>query len=180
MAAAGGWTTRWCTEASATPSQSPKPSAGPATHRSAPSPCECRGSLAPSPTRGGGKRPGASVDGGAGSGFSVALGPTGPETFQSLSHSTCSMESKVFEAVQWPPPSDLLEGNNNVHLCDPVDHSPPSSSVHEFSRQEYWSVLPFPSPGDLPNPGIESASPALAGRFLTIWATWDARNDNKY
>ena len=31
----------------------------------------------------------------------------------------------------------------------------------EFSRQEYWSGLPFPSPGDLPNPGIKSGSPAL-------------------
>ena len=31
----------------------------------------------------------------------------------------------------------------------------------EFSRQEYWSGLPFPSPGDLPNPGIEHGSPAL-------------------
>ena len=31
----------------------------------------------------------------------------------------------------------------------------------EFSRQEYWSGLPFPSPGDLPNPGIEPGSPAL-------------------
>ena len=31
----------------------------------------------------------------------------------------------------------------------------------EFSRQEYWSVLPFPSPGDLPDPGIEPGSPAL-------------------
>ena len=30
-----------------------------------------------------------------------------------------------------------------------------------FSRQEYWSGLPFPSPGDLPNPGIEPVSPAL-------------------
>ena len=30
----------------------------------------------------------------------------------------------------------------------------------EFSRQEYWSGLPFPSPGDLPNPGIKAASPA--------------------
>ena len=40
----------------------------------------------------------------------------------------------------------------------------------EFSRQEYWSGLPFPSPGDLPHPGIEPvspASPALAGRFVT-------------
>ena len=37
-----------------------------------------------------------------------------------------------------------------------------------FSRQEYWSGLPFPSPGDLPNPGIEPASPALAGGFFTV------------
>ena len=37
----------------------------------------------------------------------------------------------------------------------------------EFPRQEYWSGLPFPSPGDLPNPGIERMSPALAGGFLT-------------
>ena len=37
----------------------------------------------------------------------------------------------------------------------------------EFYRQEYWNGLPFPSPGDLPNPGIEPTSPALAGRFFT-------------
>ena len=37
-----------------------------------------------------------------------------------------------------------------------------------FSRQEYWSGLPFPPPGNLPSPGIESpASPPLAGRFFT-------------
>ena len=39
-----------------------------------------------------------------------------------------------------------------------------------FPRQEYWSGLPFPSPGDLPNPGIEPMSPAspeLAGEFFT-------------
>ena len=35
-----------------------------------------------------------------------------------------------------------------------------------FSRQEYWSGLPFPVPGDLPNPGIEPASPVLAGGFF--------------
>ena len=39
-----------------------------------------------------------------------------------------------------------------------VHQAPPSM---EFSRQEYWSGLPFPSPKDLPNPGIESGSPAL-------------------
>ena len=36
-----------------------------------------------------------------------------------------------------------------------------------FSRQEYWNRLQFPSPGDLPDPGTELASPALAGRFFT-------------
>ena len=36
-----------------------------------------------------------------------------------------------------------------------------------FPRQEYWSRLPFSSPGDLPKPGVEPASPALAGGFLT-------------
>ena len=49
----------------------------------------------------------------------------------------------------------------------------------EFSWQENWSGLPFPSPGDLPNTGIEPLSPALAGRFLTRrnlhnWANWEA------
>ena len=36
-----------------------------------------------------------------------------------------------------------------------------------FSRQEDWSGVPFPSPGDLPDPGIELESPALAGGFFT-------------
>ena len=48
-------------------------------------------------------------------------------------------------------------------LCTPwtAVHQAPLSM--EFSRQEYWSGLPFPSPGDLSDPGIEPASPALAG-----------------
>ena len=47
----------------------------------------------------------------------------------------------------------------------------------EFSRQEYWSGLPFPLPGDLPDPGIEPeslASPALEGGFFTTNTTWAA------
>ena len=40
-----------------------------------------------------------------------------------------------------------------------VAHQPPLSM--ELSRQEYWSELPFPTPGDLSDPGIEPASPAL-------------------
>ena len=43
----------------------------------------------------------------------------------------------------------------------------------EFSKQEYWSELPFPPPGDLPKPGIEPKSfPALADGFFTTSATW--------
>ena len=42
----------------------------------------------------------------------------------------------------------------------------PSPSMG-FSRQEYWSGLPFPSPGDLPDPGIEPKSPALEADALT-------------
>ena len=38
-------------------------------------------------------------------------------------------------------------------FCDPVDCSPPGSSVPGFPRQEYWNGLPFPSPGNLLNPG---------------------------
>ena len=50
-------------------------------------------------------------------------------------------------------------------LCNPVYCQAPLSMG--FSRQEYWSGLPLHSPGDLPNPGIKPASPALAGRFFT-------------
>ena len=42
-------------------------------------------------------------------------------------------------------------------LCDHMNYSPPGSSVLEFSRQKYWSCLPFPAPGDLPDPGFEPA-----------------------
>ena len=45
-----------------------------------------------------------------------------------------------------------------------VAHQAPLST--EFSRQEYWSVLPFPSPGHLPDPGIEPGSPALQADSL--------------
>ena len=50
---------------------------------------------------------------------------------------------------------------------DPMDGSLTGSAFLGFPRQEYWSGLPFPSPGDLPNSGIEPMSPALAGRFFT-------------
>ena len=51
-------------------------------------------------------------------------------------------------------------------LCDPMDSNLPASSVHGFSRHEYWSGLPFPPSEDLPRPVIEPVSPALAGGFF--------------
>ena len=52
-------------------------------------------------------------------------------------------------------------------LCDPMDYSPPGPLSMGFSKQEYWSGLPLPSSGGLPDPGFECASPALAGGFFT-------------
>ena len=58
-------------------------------------------------------------------------------------------------------------------LCNPMECSPSMG----FSRLEYWSGLLCPPPGNLPDPGIEPTSlmsPALAGRFFTTSATWEA------
>ena len=47
-----------------------------------------------------------------------------------------------------------------------------ASPSMELSRQEYWSGLSFPPPRDLPDPGIEPASPALTGGYFTTSANW--------
>ena len=62
-------------------------------------------------------------------------------------------------------------------LCDPMDCSLPGSLSMGTSRQEYCSGLPWPPPGDLPDPGTEPASlmsPALASGFFTSSTTWEA------
>ena len=62
----------------------------------------------------------------------------------------------------------FLVMSDSVTPTDCTDHQAPLSLG--FSRQEYWSVLPFLPPGDLPYPGMEPASlesPALAGGFST-------------
>ena len=61
--------------------------------------------------------------------------------------------------------------------CEPRDSSPPGFCIHGIPRQEYWSRLPSPSPGDLPNLRIKPkslVSPALAGGFFTCSAAWEA------
>ena len=51
-------------------------------------------------------------------------------------------------------------------LCNPMAGNPTGSLSMEFSRQEFWSGLPFPFPGDLPDPGIKPESPALQAYSL--------------
>ena len=63
---------------------------------------------------------------------------------------------------------------SHLTLREPMDCSPPAPLSVEFSRQEYWNGAPFSTSADLPNPGIEPAtpaSPALAGRFFSTEPT---------
>ena len=59
-------------------------------------------------------------------------------------------------------PSESEVAQSCLTLCNPMDFSPPGSSIHGISQaKEYWSGSPFPSPGDLPDPEIEPRTPAL-------------------
>jgi len=70
----------------------------------------------------------------------------------------------INQLVSW---KESEVGHSCPNFCDPMDyiayHAPPSMG---FSRQEYWSGLPFPSPGDLPDPGIKPGSPELQADSL--------------
>ena len=60
--------------------------------------------------------------------------------------------------------AEAIIRKGKVKLLNPVAYQAPLSIG--FFRQEYWSGLPFPSPGDLPNPGIEPGSPTLQADAL--------------
>ena len=74
---------------------------------------------------------------------------------------TCGLQS--FDVYSY---GYLLSSIVFACLCDPMDCSQAPQSM-EFSRQEYWSGLPCPTPGGLPSLGIEPATPVLAGGFVT-------------
>ena len=68
-------------------------------------------------------------------------------------------------------------------LCNPWTIARQAPLPMGFSRQEYWSGLPCPPPGDLPNPGIKPRSlmsPALGGGFFTTSATWPVRSTHHF
>ena len=62
-----------------------------------------------------------------------------------------------------------LAAKSRPTLCSPMDVASQAPLSLGFPRKEYWSGLPFPSAGDLPDPGIKPTSPALAdGFFATV------------
>ena len=80
----------------------------------------------------------------------------------------------IADSLSWTAETNILQSNYSacilscvqlfVTLCTAACQTPPSMGL---SRQEYCSGLPFPPSGHFPNPGINPASPELAGRFFT-------------
>ena len=64
----------------------------------------------------------------------------------------------------------VLVAHSCLTLCNPMDWQAPLPM--EFSRQEYWSGWPFPSPGDLPDSGIKPGSPTFQADSLLIEPSW--------
>ena len=79
-------------------------------------------------------------------------------------------EPGVLQSMGWQRVRHNLEAEQQRTVPDSVTLAHEAPLSMEFSRQEYWTVLPFPSLGDLPNPGMEpksAVSPTLLGRFFT-------------
>ena len=70
-----------------------------------------------------------------------------------------------------------MSAESCLTLCDPMDIAHQAPLSMEFSRDEYWSGLPFPSPGDLPDSGIELVSPALQADSLPTEPSGKAHTD---
>ena len=85
------------------------------------------------------------------------------------------MKNKITEALGY----HCLCAQSCPALCDPMDCIPLGSTFHRIFQARYWCGLPFPPPGDLPDPGIplkSPVSPASAGRFFTTSTTWGQLN----
>ena len=83
------------------------------------------------------------------------------------------MDRRAWQAMVHKSESEVAQSCPT--FCDPVDCSPPGSSMG-FSRQKYWSGLPCPPPGDLPDPRIELMSlksPPWTGAFCPPGKPWE-------
>ena len=79
------------------------------------------------------------------------------QKYRSVKYSTLTWCDKY--RVEWFHHSHFrYRGQSRLTFCDPIDYSLQAPLSMGFSKQEYWSELPFPTPGDLPNPGIEPTS----------------------
>ena len=115
----------------------------------------------------------------------MGMGVQFTRTFCGLKPTYTAQVGVPLKVVIWTanslPPKPCYQRKLCVFLCVNAKLlqsycSPPGSSVYGFSKQEYWSRMPCPPPGDLPNPGIEAVSlmsPALAGGFFTTCTTWE-------
>ena len=81
------------------------------------------------------------------------------------SYKNLGIKSRISNKKVWHRFSSVTQSCPT--LCDAMDCSSPGSSVHGILQQEYWSGLPFPSPGDLSNPRTEPGSPALQADYLS-------------
>ena len=110
--------------------------------------------------------------------FSLSFGDDHSNRCEVLSHIVVLICISLIISDVEPLSKYLLEcclvAQSCLIFCSPMDYSPPGWSATDFSRQEYWSGVPFPSPGHLPNQRLESTSivsPALAGRFFITTTT---------
>ena len=72
-----------------------------------------------------------------------------------------TVEKQMWEARKREDSHMCMCAQSRPALCNPMDCSPPGSSVHGISQAEILEGVPFPFPGDLPHPGFEPRSPAL-------------------
>ena len=84
------------------------------------------------------------------------------------------MSSFSFNGLTVKQLHTCARGQLRQTLCHPKDYIPPGSSVHKILQAEYWSGLPFPPPGDLPESGIKPASP-VSPAFPSLTVIWDHR-----
>ena len=89
------------------------------------------------------------------------------DPFATMSSSRVMSSLFSFTCSQtWLVKVEVLPAQLRLPLCDPTGCSPPAPLSMEFSRQEYWSGQPHPSPGAPPNPGIKPMSPAMQANSL--------------
>ena len=89
--------------------------------------------------------------------------------------SLSALKSQSHQSIQLALPqiksTEVLVTQFCLTLCDPMDCSLPGSSVHRILQAKILEWVVFPSPGHLPNPGIEPGLSCIASRFFTIWVT---------